>query len=103
MEEYIKKTIICKDCGKDFTLSVGEQKFYEEKGLSHPIRCKDCRLKRKASFEKKEEMVKETSSTKKTMTQKEIEDILKQWKENTVYFKDVPKGHNCKNKKNRTC
>ena len=103
MEEYIKKTIICKDCGKDFTLSVGEQKFYEEKGLSHPIRCKDCRLKRKASFEKKEETVKENSSTKKTMTQKEIEDILKQWKENTVYFKDVPKGHNCKNKKNRTC
>ena len=32
MEEYIEKTIICKDCGKDFTLSVGEQKFYEEKG-----------------------------------------------------------------------
>lgn len=101
--EYIEKTIICKDCGKSFTLSIGEQKFYEEKGLSHPIRCKDCRLKRKASFEKKEETVKETSSTKKTMTQKEIEDILKQWKENTVYFKDVPKGHNCKNKKNRTC
>ena len=102
MEEYIKKTIICKDCGKDFALSVGEQKFYEEKGLSHPTRCKDCRLKRKTSFEKKEEKVKETSPAKRTMTQEEIDDVLKQWKENTVYFKDVSKGHNYKNKKNRT-
>lgn len=101
MEEYIKKTIICKDCGKDFTLSVGEQKFYEEKGLSHPIRCKECRVKRKSSFEKKEETVEKISPSKKTMTQKEIEDVLKQWKENTVYFKDVPNGHNYKNKKNK--
>lgn len=97
--EYIEKTIICKDCGKDFTLSVGEQKFYEEKGLSHPIRCKDCRAKRKSSFEKKEEVAKEISPTKRTMTQEEIDDILKQWKENTVYFKDVPKRRNYKNKK----
>ena len=101
MEEYIEKTIICKDCGKDFTLSAGEQKFYEEKGLSHPIRCKDCRLKRKAYFGKKEETEKEIPPAKKTMTQKEIEDVLKQWKENTVYFKDVPNGHNYKNKKNK--
>ena len=99
MEKYIEKTIICKDCGKDFTLSAGEQKFYEEKGLSHPIRCKDCRLKRKTSFGKKEETEKEIPPAKKTMTQKEIEDVLKQWKENTVYFKDVPNGHNYKNKK----
>lgn len=99
MEEYIEKTIICKDCGKDFTLSAGEQKFYEEKGLSHPIRCKDCRLKRKTSFGKKEETVEKISPSKKTMTQKEIEDVLKQWKENTIYFKDVPNGHNYKNKK----
>ena len=101
MEEYIEKTIICKDCGKDFTLSAGEQKFYEEKGLSHPIRCKDSRLKRKTSFGKKEETEKEIPPAKKTMTQKEIEDVLKQWKENTVYFKDVPNGHNYKNKKNK--
>ena len=101
MEEYIEKTIICKDCGKDFTLSAGEQKFYEEKGLSHPIRCKDCRLKRKASFGKKEETEKEIPPAKKTMTQKEIEDVLKQWKENTVYFKDLPNGYNYKNKKNK--
>ena len=76
MEEYIEKTIICKDCGKDFTLSVGEQKFYEEKGLSHPIRCKDCRLKRKASFGKKEETEKEIPPAKKTMTQKELNNLM---------------------------
>lgn len=96
MKEYIEKTIICKDCEKAFTLSVGEQKFYDEKGLTCPIRCKECRAKRKASFEKKEEMPKVTSSSKKTMTQKEIDDILKSWEANTVYFKDIPKSNNLK-------
>lgn len=40
--------IVCKDCGKEFTFTVGEQEFYKEKGFSNPVRCKDCRKKRKA-------------------------------------------------------
>ncbi|OAV40324.1 zinc-binding domain protein [Clostridium saccharobutylicum DSM 13864] len=27
------KTIVCKDCGKEFIFTVGEQEFYKEKGL----------------------------------------------------------------------
>ncbi len=41
------KTIKCVDCHKDFIFTEGEQQFYEEKGFSEPIRCKDCRKKRK--------------------------------------------------------
>ena len=40
--------IVCNDCCKEFTFTVGEQEFYKEKGFSNPVRCKDCREKSKA-------------------------------------------------------
>ncbi|MBQ4634708.1 MAG: zinc-ribbon domain-containing protein [Bacilli bacterium] len=48
MEEKQDKVIVCKDCGKEFVFSVGEQEFYAEKGLTNePVRCKECRQARK--------------------------------------------------------
>ena len=42
------KTIVCKDCGKEFVFTVGEQEFYKEKGFENdPVRCPDCRRARK--------------------------------------------------------
>lgn len=42
------KKIICKDCGKEFIFTVGEQEFYKEKGFENdPVRCPDCRRARK--------------------------------------------------------
>ncbi len=42
------KTIICKDCGKEFVFTEGEQAFYAEKGFTNePVRCPDCRRARK--------------------------------------------------------
>lgn len=47
------KTIVCKDCGKDFVFTVGEQEFYEEKGFTNePVRCKECRDAKKNSNRK---------------------------------------------------
>lgn len=44
------KKIICKDCGQEFLFTEGEQEFYKEKGFEHdPVRCPDCRRKRKQS------------------------------------------------------
>ena len=37
----------CKDCGRSFTFTKGEQEFYAMKGLSQPTRCPDCRRLRK--------------------------------------------------------
>lgn len=37
-------TIVCKDCGKEFVFTEGEQEFYAQKGFSQPVRCKECRL-----------------------------------------------------------
>ncbi len=33
----------CKDCGAEFKMSYNEVRFYEEKGLQLPKRCKQCR------------------------------------------------------------
>ncbi|MCD7871925.1 MAG: zinc-ribbon domain containing protein [Clostridiales bacterium] len=47
---YEDKTLICKDCGKEFIFTAGEQEFYAEKGFENePIRCKECRIARKNS------------------------------------------------------
>lgn len=44
------KVIVCKDCGKEFTFTVRDQEFYEEKGFTNePVRCKDCRNAKKNS------------------------------------------------------
>ncbi|MEY7999823.1 zinc-ribbon domain-containing protein [Clostridium sp. JNZ X4-2] len=43
------KTIVCKDCGKEFVFTEGEQEFYKEKGFENdPVRCPECRKKRKS-------------------------------------------------------
>lgn len=44
---YEDKTIICKDCSKEFIFTAGEQVFYNDKNLSEPLRCPDCRQARK--------------------------------------------------------
>lgn len=42
------KTLNCKDCGKEFVWTAGEQKFYADKGFENsPTRCQDCRKQRK--------------------------------------------------------
>lgn len=38
----------CKECGKEFTLSDGELRFYQDKYLSLPKRCKECRARSKS-------------------------------------------------------
>ena len=47
---YEDKTLVCRDCGKEFVFTAGEQAFYAEKGFQNePTRCKACRDARKAS------------------------------------------------------
>lgn len=41
--------ITCKDCGKEFVWTVGEQEYYKAHGLENqPKRCGECRKARKA-------------------------------------------------------
>lgn len=41
-------TLTCKDCGKEFAFTAGEQDFMTKHGLEHtPVRCPECRRKRK--------------------------------------------------------
>ena len=43
------KTLACRDCGKSFAFTAGEQDFYSSRGFTEPTRCADCRAQRKAS------------------------------------------------------
>ena len=46
------KTLVCKECGKEFVFTAGEQAFYKEQGFEHePVRCPECRKARKAQRE----------------------------------------------------
>lgn len=45
------KTIVCKDCGAQFTFTESEQKFYAERNFTAPVRCKACRDAKKAQKE----------------------------------------------------
>ena len=50
--EFQDRTLVCKDCGKEFTFTAGEQEFYKEKGFENdPVRCRDCRSKRRRSHD----------------------------------------------------
>ena len=47
---YNDRTLTCRDCGKEFVFTAGEQKFHAEKGFTNdPSRCPDCRAARKNS------------------------------------------------------
>jgi len=41
------KNLTCKDCGKEFVFTSGEQEFYTGKGFPDPVRCGDCRKAKK--------------------------------------------------------
>jgi len=57
IQMFEDKTLICKDCGKEFIFTAGEQEFYAEKGFQNePVRCKECRAARKASRNSDREM-----------------------------------------------
>jgi len=43
------KTLVCRDCGQEFTFTIGEQEFYLSHGLQNePGRCPECRATRRA-------------------------------------------------------
>src|SRR5919202_1311446 len=42
------RTLTCRDCGRQFTFTAGEQEFYQSRGLTNePGRCPECRRARK--------------------------------------------------------
>ena len=43
------KTIVCRDCGTNFTFTAGEQEFFSSRGYTEPQRCPDCRAAKKAA------------------------------------------------------
>jgi CxxC-x17-CxxC domain-containing protein len=45
---YQDKTLVCKDCGREFSFSASEQEFFASKGYENePTRCPACRSARR--------------------------------------------------------
>ena len=45
---FTDKMLTCRDCGREFTFTAGEQEFYQSRGLMHePRRCPECRSARR--------------------------------------------------------
>jgi CxxC-x17-CxxC domain-containing protein len=42
------QTLVCRDCGREFIFTAGEQVFYAERGFVPPTRCVSCRATRRA-------------------------------------------------------
>ena len=43
------KTLVCRDCGKEFVFTASEQQFFADKGFQNdPTRCHECRAARRA-------------------------------------------------------
>jgi hypothetical protein len=56
MEDIMEDRYIpCVDCKNIFIFTVGEQRFFNSKGLSLPKRCPDCRARRKATLVREQE------------------------------------------------
>ena len=55
------KTLVCKECGKEFTFTAGEQEFYAEKGFEnggeqrqmYKVVCAECGKETEVPFEPK--------------------------------------------------
>lgn len=54
---------ICKDCGRDFIITVEEQKRFKSLGFELPKRCYECRKKRKEEKRVAEAKIKEKQET----------------------------------------
>ncbi|MCL4543215.1 MAG: zinc-ribbon domain containing protein [Chloroflexi bacterium] len=44
------KTLVCRECGREFIFTAGEQEFFASRGLTNePGRCPECRAARKGA------------------------------------------------------
>ena len=43
----LPRVVECVDCGEPFVISPGERQFYLDHNLKEPLRCFDCRQKRR--------------------------------------------------------
>ena len=48
---FTDKTLVCADCGQEFTFSADDQEFYSTRGFSDPKRCRSCRAQRRSGRE----------------------------------------------------
>ncbi len=92
IEDLDEKVLLCKDCGKKFLWTTGEQKFFLEKGLQNiPKRCKVCVAEYKEKLHQKHPVwqikCKKCSKKNEVTFEPKSEDILCE----TCFGKEIEK------------
>lgn len=77
-------TRTCVDCGKEFTISVGEQNFYLSHNLQLPKRCKSCRQKRRSN------RVEKNVAAEKAESDRRVASSLAHSPYNQIALSDMP-------------
>ena len=80
------KQIICKDCGKSFSISPEEEMFYISKGLQIPKRCKECRKARK------EQKAQEGKRIKTERDEKVLQRLVAKFEQKPIEFSNPDKS-----------
>lgn len=87
--EFQDKTLVCKDCKKEFIFSAGEQAFYAEKGFKNePVRCHECRDKKRREREGNKEEHRQMYTVKCADCGKETEVPFEPKGDRPVYCRD---------------
>ncbi len=47
---YADRTLVCAECGAEFTFSADDQEFHARKGYQDPKRCPNCRQARRGGM-----------------------------------------------------
>ena len=88
---------ICKDCGRDFIITVEEQKRFKLLGFELPKRCCECRKKRReekrvaeAKIKEEQEILENVKRQKKwAKEEKEIEQLIKKLSISQISIKNM--------------
>lgn len=68
--------LICKDCGKPFSISDEEQAWFEDKGFNIPVRCRECRAYNKLARTIQDNMTSSTAVGDKAIARVAIKENL---------------------------
>lgn len=80
------KEIICKECGKSFSILPGEERFYISKGMQIPKRCKECRRIRK------EQKIKDEKRIRNEQDESELQELTSLFKQKPIEFTNPDKS-----------
>lgn len=87
--KYKSINVVCKECGKEFSISPSEQKHFRNLGFALPKRCQACRQKRNLERRQEEERLQAQADAEKAAQRWEKEEAELKILLSTVPFRQI--------------